>query len=366
MLEPRQVEPRLLEPAAPLAGPATVDQPSSARWRTYGRRGVSLSALTILTLLFTLLFPALIIGAVLVDAAIGLRRFRTTRTVAFLTVFVWSEIRAVATAAGLWVRFRGNMTHPEAQSALQGELSTYGHRIWTLSHRFFGVSLEATGTETLSDNAPLICFAHHTSILDSVVPVEILGHGSGFDLGYVVKKELAWMPAIDLVGGWLPVHFVDRTGRRSSDEASHIGRLVANIKPGSAQVLFPEGTFYTRRRLERAVDRLRQQDASLVERATGLRHVLPPRPGGALALLDAAPQCDVVFVAHVGFEPYVNLKKIFASLPFRDPVEAHVWRVPRQEIPNDLKERYRWLFAQFEIMDAWVSQRMAARIRQRS
>jgi 1-acyl-sn-glycerol-3-phosphate acyltransferase len=322
--------------------------------------------LVILTSSFTVLFPVLMLVAVAVDVGIGLRRARTSRTVAFLTVFFWSEVRAVATATALWVRFRGHMSDPRAQAVLQRELSEYGHRIWTLSRQFFGVSLQVTGTEALRDGSPLICFAHHTSILDSVVPVEILGHGSGFDLGYVVKKELAWMPAIDLVGGWLPVHFVDRTGRQSNEEAGHIGRLVANIKPGSAQVLFPEGTFYTERRLERAVERMRLQDSSLVDRALGLRHVLPPRPGGALALLDAAPACDVVFIAHVGFEPYVNVKKIFAELPFRQPVEAHVWRISRQEIPYEPNERYRWLFGQFEVMDTWVGERIAARSIRRS
>ena len=330
-------------------------------WSTYVRRFVSVGVLGVLTVSFTALFPVLVTVAVIIDAVIGLRRARTTRTVAFLTLFFWSEIRAIGTATLLWIRFLGRMAQPQAQKALQRELSAYGHRIWTLSQRCFGVSLRITGTDALRGLGPFICFAHHTSILDSVVPVEILGHGGGLDLGYVVKKELSWMPALDLVGGWLPVHFVDRTGHQSSDEADHIGRLVANIKPGSAQVIFPEGTFYNARRLERAVDRLRQQDDSLVDRAIELRHVLPPRPGGALALLDAAPECDVLFIAHVGFEPYVDLRSIFAHLPFHEPVEAHVWRVSRADIPEDPKDRYRWLFGQFELMDSWIDGRMASR-----
>jgi hypothetical protein len=54
----------------------------------------------------------------------------------------------------------------------------------------------------------------------------------------------------------------------------------------------------------------------------------------------------------------VNLAKIFANLPFRRPIEAHLWRVARTAVPTDPKERYRWLFAEFERMDEWVSERL--------
>jgi Acyltransferase C-terminus len=169
----------------------------------------------------------------------------------------------------------------------------------------------------------------------------------------------------DTAGHWLPVHFVDRTGRNSSDETSAISDLAGNIVPGSAAAMYPEGTFYTPKRLERAIDRLDTQAPELVERARALRHVLPPRTGGALAMLERDPHADVVLIVHSGFEPFVNLSKIFANLPLRRTVHVHMWRVPRAEIPADPKAAYLWLFERFEEMDSWVAEKLALPISSR-
>jgi hypothetical protein len=69
-------------------------------------------------------------------------------------------------------------------------------------------------------------------------------------------------------------------------------------------------------------------------RPTRLRHLLPPRPAGAQALLDAAVGADVVVAWHVGFEGLDTFGGILAALgrPVA-PVRMHLRRVPRAEVP---------------------------------
>src|SRR2546430_4991289 len=40
----------------------------------------------------------------------------------------------------------------------------------------------------------------------------------------------------------------------------------------------------------------------LAKRAARMPNLLPPRPGGALAAIEACPDADVIFVAHAGLE----------------------------------------------------------------
>ena len=40
-----------------------------------------------------------------------------------------------------------------------------------------------------------------------------------------------------------------------------------------------------------------------------MTHVLAPRPGGLLAALDAAPDADVVLVAHTGLDHLLTVRE---------------------------------------------------------
>lgn len=325
----------------------------------YLRRLITFPGFALFTVVLIVGFPIWIFLAAAADLALGIRRGRCVRTVAFILWMCAIEARSVGRSVAIWLRFWGKVRSPEAQHSLQrNALALYGHEIIRATKRIFGLELIVSGGECLEDGAGVVCFPHHTSILDSVLPIDVLSHGFGYDLRYVIKKSLAWSPAIDLAGHWLPVHYVDRTGKRTDNELQSIGNLAKNLSPRSAPVIYPEGTFYTKRRLQRAVERLESQAPELVDRAKRLRYVLPPRTGGPMALLDNAPEADVLFMAHCGFERFVNMPRIFANLPFRSPVRVHFWRVPRADVPKDPKARYRWLFGEFERMDAWVAEQL--------
>ena len=102
------------------------------------------------------------------------------------------------------------------------------------------------------------------------------------------------------------------------------------------------------------IERLKTDAPHLVERAEQLRHTLPPRAGGVLAMLAGSPDADVMFMAHAGLESFNSIPNIMRNIPLPRPVRLDFWRVPRSEIPSEPGAQYDWLFEQFERIDRFV------------
>ena len=95
-----------------------------------------------------------------------------------------------------------------------------------------------------------------------------------------------------------------------------------------------------------------------LERARRLRHVLLPRRGGPFALLEANRHrevpADIVFCAHTGFEGSARLSDLAHGRLVGTTVRAHLWRVPAEAVPEDLSERKRWLWDEWEKVELYV------------
>jgi 1-acyl-sn-glycerol-3-phosphate acyltransferase len=324
----------------------------------YLRRLLSIPIIAVFGVVALVGLPLWLFVAVLADVVLSIRRMRCTRILLFVVFVPWLEMLAVSLGLSVWIRHAGQMRNPSAQNKLQKLLAFYGHSLTSATKRLLGLRLTVTGTESVDDGAPLLCFGHHTSLLDSFLPVEILGHGRKYRMHYVIKKTLAYAPAFDTVGHWIPVHFVDRSGKNSEQETRAVGQLAANLPNRTTQVIYPEGTFYTAARHTRALERLSTQDAELLPRAQQLRYVLPPRAGGAISMLEHNPTADVLFFVHAGFEPFVNIGSILRNVPFTETVRVHMWRVARSEVPVEPRAQYRWLFSEFERMERWVANQL--------
>jgi len=124
----------------------------------------------------------------------------------------------------------------------------------------------------------------------------------------------------------------------------------------AAVVIFPEGRLFHPDRLNRTLSRLAVQSPERAVRLAPLRHVLPPRPGGALALLDAIPAADVVVIAHTGLDRFGSFTELAKAVPLGDPIRVVAWRVAAAEIPSGDRERIEWLDEQWLRVDQWVTQ----------
>ena len=81
-----------------------------------------------------------------------------------------------------------------------------------------------------------------------------------------------------------------------------------------------------------------------------------PRPGGLIAALDAAPEADVVLVAHTGLDHLLTVADLWRELPMDKQIIMRWWQVPRAEIPESREQRIDWLYGWWERIDDWVQQ----------
>ena len=84
-----------------------------------------------------------------------------------------------------------------------------------------------------------------------------------------------------------------------------------------------------------------------------MRHVLPPRPGGTLASMQAAPHAQVFVIGHVGAP--VGFGEMWERLPARQTIELRVWVA--DGAPEAHVERIDWLFGVWRALDDWVEAR---------
>ena len=204
----------------------------------------------------------------------------------------------------------------------------------------------------------------HASVLDTLLPAAIVSRRTGLRLRYVMKRELLWDPCLDVVGQRLPNAFVRRGRGGAAEEIERVCELARDLGPRDGVLLYPEGTRFSAARRERVLARLAASaDAKHLERARALHHVLPPRLGGALALLDAAPGVDVAIGAHAGLEPLRTLADLWSGALLGRRIELAFWRIPAASIPTGRADRVEWLYDQWQRVDAWLAVRHAREAR---
>lgn len=220
------------------------------------------------------------------------------------------------------------------------------------------VTEEAPGSlvvEPKRPSKPMLVFSRHAGAGDSFILAHKLVSTFGRVPSIVLKDTLQWAPCIDVVLHRLPSKFISTNPPPGAGVVESIGELAADLPDDGALILFPEGGNFTEARRERGIQRLR--DLGLheqVAKAEELSTVLAPRPGGVLAALDAAPDADVVFVAHTGLEPLSSIRTVLANVPMQHSVRMAWWLVPAAEVPTGEEDRIAWLYDWWERIDTWI------------
>ena len=206
---------------------------------------------------------------------------------------------------------------------------------------------------------PLLVCSRHAGVGDSFTLMYALMHWYGREPRVVLKDTLAWDPAIGVILNRVPSRFVSPgSSRRGSDELERqVGELARDLDHDDAFVIFPEGGNFTPQRRERAIEKLRRLGLEgMAQRAERMQNVLAPRPGGFLAALDAAPEADVVMVAHTGLDHLLAIRDVWRELPMDKQIIMRWWRVPRDQIPEGRDARIDWLFGWWEDIDRWIDE----------
>jgi 1-acyl-sn-glycerol-3-phosphate acyltransferase len=202
---------------------------------------------------------------------------------------------------------------------------------------------------------PLLVACRHAGPGDSFTLIHALMHWYAREPRVVLKDTLAWDPAIDVILRRIPARFITPNPRAAEHLESQIAALATGLDENDAFVIFPEGGNFTAARRERGIERLRKLGmARMADRAEAMTNVLAPRPGGLIAALDAAPEADVVLVAHTGLDHMLTVADIWRELPMDKQLVMRWWQVPRAEIPSDREARIDWLFDWWERIDRWI------------
>jgi 1-acyl-sn-glycerol-3-phosphate acyltransferase len=302
-----------------------------------------------------LLSPLLVPIAVVFDLVRLRFRLPTVRMVAFIAAYMALDAWAIGMAAQLWARHGfGTRLGTESSIADHSRVQwVWGERLAEAARWTLGLRFEVTSPEPLSPG-PVVALGRHASYGDAILPLLLFGSWSGMEVRYVMAIGLAWDPSIDLFGHRLRHHFVDRAAARGTHDLEALGYVAKGMDGDDVAVIFPEGQFPTPERRARAIARIAADAPALAARAERLRHLLPPRPGGALALLDAAPDADVVLIGHVGLEDFGRVVDIWRHVPLRQPVQARTWRFPAADIPTDPDARVAWLYDLWAMLDDWI------------
>jgi 1-acyl-sn-glycerol-3-phosphate acyltransferase len=317
--------------------------------RPFLRRLVTVPSTYVLLGVITVLLPVLLPLAALID----LGRWLANRTPAMslrMLTFGWlylvGEGWAIITLAILGLLRETTSTR-----------LTYGaQRAW-LDWNFdalrlaFSLDFTVEGGEEVAPG-PILLLSRHASMIDTMLPGRYVVRPHQIKLDYVLKKELLVDPALDIGGNRLPNYFIDRTGNAATEMAA-LRDLARSLDLDEGVLIYPEGTRYTEQKRLEYSERWRQGGGALAEIASSYRRVLPPRPGGTLALLDVST-ADVVVLAHRGLEGFARVSDIWNGRLVGSEIELCFWRVPRSQIPDGDAERTEWLFRLWADVDAWV------------
>jgi 1-acyl-sn-glycerol-3-phosphate acyltransferase len=328
---------------------------------TLRRRSISIGSLVGLLVVTTVLAPLLAAVAALIDIVERRRGWPHVRLLAMAFLAMVIELVGTLGAAGTWLLFGGGRafhTRP-AQRAHFGLQRWWTGALLTAADHTLGLKIQVEDP-TPAARGNVIVIGRHTSIGDAAIPAVLLGNLLRLDPRYVVKRSLMWSPCIDLVGHRLPHHFVERNADDNRGELAALRAIATGLDDHTAVVIFPEGTFFTPARRTRAIERLRTGSRpGLAAQAEAMQYVLPPRPSGTLAMLDGAPDADVVVLGHLGFEQFNSLAAIRRAVPFRAPIRVWLWRVPRAEVPIGNEARVAWLYEQWAALDRSIAERLA-------
>jgi 1-acyl-sn-glycerol-3-phosphate acyltransferase len=255
----------------------------------------------------------------------------------YLRTPYWQGLHYDLVQGVMWVLFR------EARRVLRVDIATEGP------------------TPDAHPGQPLLVCCRHAGPGDSFTLIHALMYWYDREPRVVLKDTLQWDPAIDVLLHRIPARFISPNPAEGEDLESQIRELATGLDEDDAFVIFPEGGNFTEKRRARAIARLRRLGMErMARRAERMTNVLAPRPGGFLAALDAAPDADVVLVAHTGLDHLLTVGDIWREVPMDTEIVMRWWRVPRAEIPPGREARIDWLFGWWERIDAWIEENRTA------
>jgi 1-acyl-sn-glycerol-3-phosphate acyltransferase len=325
------------------------------RAETVLRRLRTIPPLVLGLLVVTALLPALLLAGLATD---GARRAASgtpptaTRLVLFLWAYLAAEVGGLLALAALWLASLGGRREEWLREATWRLQQRWAGALFGAARALFRIRVEVSGDGEV-EPGPVIVLVRHASVVDTLLPANLIARPHGIHLRYVLKRELLADPCLDVAGRRLPNYFA-RRGTGEAREVERVRELARGLGAEDGVLIYPEGTRFTPARRERAIARVAERDPERAARAERLRHLLPPRLGGVVALLEGAPEADVLVVAHHGLEGLRSVGDIWRGGLVGLVLRVRIARIARSEVPKDAAGRAEWLHRAWEGVDEWL------------
>lgn len=288
------------------------------------------------------------------------RRLRVLRLAGMGVAYLSTELAALAALLAVWCArpLRGRDRYLDDVSRV---LAWALGRILAAAGPIVGFRTRVPDpipASALDGREPVLVLARHGGIGDSYTLVWLLAGRFGRRPRVVLKRVLLWEPLIDVALTRLGACFLPRSARGGEAREARVAALAADLGPGDALLLFPEGGNWTPRRRHSGLARLwAAQKPQAVKAAALMEHVLAPRVGGVGACLDARPGIPVVVVAHTGLDLVTTAGDLWRALPFTVPMAIRWW--PAVDPPLGSDDRAAWLTTEWAVVDQWIDARRA-------
>ncbi len=296
--------------------------------------------------------PLWLVVGLCVDIAGGRRQLPSVRLATYATFVLVAEVFVAALALVLWVVFLGG--HRDGRRIYTAVQSWWVRILFAVARPLLGVQLRVDQPPDWPEGNAIV-LSRHTNLADALLPGHLLLNSVERPVHYVLKRELRWLPSIDIYGHWLGNFFVSR-GADTEHELEGIRALSASAEPDAGLVIFPEGTYATRARRAKIVASFHTAGKDdLATYAEGLGELLPPKNAGTLALLDGQSAAPIVVLGHTGFDGLAEPGGLRRLIPLQQPVHVSWWLHDRAAIESHPGGPTEWLRDTWQQLDKWVA-----------
>eukprot|EP01111_Echinosteliopsis_oligospora_P014302 TRINITY_DN5361_c0_g1_i1.p1 TRINITY_DN5361_c0_g1~~TRINITY_DN5361_c0_g1_i1.p1 ORF type:complete len:388 (+),score=115.23 TRINITY_DN5361_c0_g1_i1:110-1273(+) len=359
----KQTRQRYLYPGIPYS--TTRSSPFDLWAEKWKVRSISLVILILLFAVYLILYPVLLVVGLIADAIQykTVQGFNISRVFTFFLGYMFAEIIGISWCGITYIAQQ--IIRPSTQT---WDRWTKHYQWWWGSIAMFGMLKTILGfrvTTKLPEGGlslrPKIVLCRHSSFADTLIPQGTFS--DRYQTRYILKKDLMWDPAFNICGSRSPQFFLFReAGDDMPTEIAGMKRLVSDLTPDQPVMVcvWPEGTRFTEKKRQQILTSLEKKDpnSQAYKKAKELKHTLLPRLGAVLALLEANPCADVVFLGNVGLEKAQTFKDLMKGDMCNVDVDILATEVPFDQIPKSKEERTKWLYEQWQFIDDWVGSRL--------
>lgn len=321
-------------------------------------RRVLLAPFVVLLCLVLVALSPVVLAVTLVVDVVWRGGLGLSRLAAFAVVYLLGEALMIVSLFVLWIASGFGLVR--LASAHYALLRGWLRMVSAAATSLLGLEIEILEPPPPRPG-PLLVFGRHAGAGNSLMMIRTLMLRFGRRPRVVMLAFLQWDPVIDVVAHRLPSLFIEHDPEKSEHYVEQIGALARGMGNEDAFVLYPEGHDFTERLRVRVIASLKRRGLhGAAAKAESWERVLPPRHKGPLAAIQAAPDADVVLVAHTALEEVGSLRQLHNRIPLKRPIKAHYWRVPAAEVPHERDALIAWLYGWWETIDDWIQEHASA------